>query len=101
MGKGENAGKQHFLLCPQGFLLLRKEEEREKISNYANYFNIHLKKRFFIALDQHCSHIFIIIAHCSNRRSMLPDAPPFLNPFPNDRFRLFQTEKVCKQQFQI
>ena len=25
----------------------------------------------------------------------------FINPFPNDQFRPFQTERVCRQQFQI
>ena len=24
-----------------------------------------------------------------------------INPFPNDKFRLFQTERVCRRQFQI
>ena len=52
VGKGENAGKHHFLLFPQCFLPSPKQ-----ISTF--------------------------------------------NPFTNDNFRLFQTERVCRQQFQI
>ena len=33
--------------------------------------------------------------------SLMCSSPPFFNPFPNDKFRLFHTERVCKRRFQI
>ena len=34
-------------------------------------------------------------------RSQTVNLSKRLNPFPNDNFRLFQTEKVSRQQFQF
>ena len=29
------------------------------------------------------------------------ESPAGFNPFPNNKFRLFQTQRVCRRQFQI
>ena len=78
MGKGENAGNQHFLLFPQCFSTLSKTNfnfSATSIFSSANAFNL-----------------------------VWPKILPFgkeLTHYQTTNFRLFQTERVCRRQFQI
>ena len=50
-GKGENAGHQHFLLCPQCFLPFQKQIsifQSHSILSSANTFNFDWSKKFVV-----------------------------------------------------
>ena len=52
MGKGENAGKQHFLLFPQCFLLYRREKSSlQHFMLSANAFNSELSKKLLFGTE--------------------------------------------------
>ena len=59
LGKGENAGNQHFLLFPQCFLIYQEEKITILTSNFwsANTFNLVQPKLFSFGkqLRDHCS----------------------------------------------
>ena len=54
LGKGENAGNNHFLLFPQCFLLYHKEKssfQQHLIMSSANAFNLVMSKILLFGID--------------------------------------------------
>ena len=80
LGKGENAVYQHFLLFPKCFLPFPRE----------------ICIFFFLVA-------FILLSACalnSDKSKFLSFGKQF-NHYQTTNFRLFQTERVCRRQFQL
>ena len=116
MGKGENAGIQHFLLFSQCFLHLLKREivilamfnmSSEIVSICSHPKCCHLAKSStdfeFVVLVYRCIE-YKMAQHCGMGECLiiLAHIRGFLLPFPTQQnFRLAQTERVCRRRLQI
>ena len=126
VGKGENAGNQHFLLFIQCFLLLSNTYFKFSVKFIllsANSFNLDsevtaLSKHFLLSYHVFSTlskNIISLPVHVYGYRICHPQSfrleeskiscttpvRPFLTLSQTTNFRFFQIERLCRRQFQI
>ena len=98
LGKGENTGDKHFLLFPQHFLPFQKET-----APFQAYQTFRLTMLSIWTRQKFCRLVQIILSSgtiIAPNISMYPKLT-ILTHYQTTNFRLFQTERVCRRQFQI
>ena len=102
VGKGENAGYQHFLLSPQSFQKAFSSRSL-KLQIDGSLFPLPIAK-FYKSLTLSKLTIFskfVFLLHRLSTHNPLrqEQSVDFLTLSQTTNFRLFQTERVCRRQF--